>query len=152
MRATWPQLPDDPTPAQVDAWIELVELVRDPDFRARVRQMAQQAPTPSDRDNPTDWQQAAETVTTKAGAALAEGIDPASPAAAPIVAEIIQAFATPRALPAAEARAWVINAIETGGDRRVERYWHLVGTVNGWPERLPVMPAWEWLLAALHAS
>ena len=89
MRATWPQLPDDPTPAQVDAWIELVELVRGPDFRARVRQMAQQAPTPSDRDNPTDWQQAAETVTTKAGAALVAGIDPAAPAAAPIVAEII---------------------------------------------------------------
>lgn len=31
------ELPDDPTPEQVDAWIELAELVRDPDFRARLR-------------------------------------------------------------------------------------------------------------------
>jgi DNA-binding transcriptional MerR regulator len=30
-------LPDDPTPEQVDAWIELAELVQDPGFRARLR-------------------------------------------------------------------------------------------------------------------
>lgn len=29
--------PDNPTPEQVDAWIELAELVRDPGFRARLR-------------------------------------------------------------------------------------------------------------------
>lgn len=33
------ELPDDPTPEQVDAWIELAELVRDPGFRARLRTM-----------------------------------------------------------------------------------------------------------------
>ncbi len=31
------ELPDEPTPEQVDAWIELAELVRDPGFRARLR-------------------------------------------------------------------------------------------------------------------
>lgn len=31
------ELPDDPAPEQVDAWIELAELVRDPGFRARLR-------------------------------------------------------------------------------------------------------------------
>ncbi|BCJ48607.1 MerR family transcriptional regulator [Actinoplanes sp. NBRC 14428] len=30
-------LPDDPTPDQVDAWIELAELTQDPDFRTRMR-------------------------------------------------------------------------------------------------------------------
>lgn len=28
-----PDLPDDPTPQQVDAWVELAELVNDPGFR-----------------------------------------------------------------------------------------------------------------------
>lgn len=35
------ELPDDPTPRQVDAWIELAELVEDDDFRALVRRMAE---------------------------------------------------------------------------------------------------------------
>ncbi|MEU6431917.1 hypothetical protein ABZ860_38960 [Microbispora sp. NPDC046973] len=34
-------LPDDPTPEQVDAWVELAELVRDPDFRRRMRDMVE---------------------------------------------------------------------------------------------------------------
>ncbi|MCO6698790.1 MerR family transcriptional regulator, partial [Streptomyces sp. Vc17.3-30] len=37
MRTFSIELPDDPTPEQVDAWIELAELVRDPGFRARLR-------------------------------------------------------------------------------------------------------------------
>lgn len=32
-------LPDDPTPAQVDAWVELAEMIQDPGFRARMREM-----------------------------------------------------------------------------------------------------------------
>ncbi|CAM5693643.1 hypothetical protein SALBM217S_10532 [Streptomyces griseoloalbus] len=32
-------LPDDPTPEQVDAWVELVELIQDPEFRTTMRRM-----------------------------------------------------------------------------------------------------------------
>jgi hypothetical protein len=39
MRTFSIELPDDPTPEQVDAWIELAELVVDPGFRARMRTM-----------------------------------------------------------------------------------------------------------------
>ena len=34
-----PNLPDDPSPEQVDAWVELAEMVSDRDFRQRVRQV-----------------------------------------------------------------------------------------------------------------
>ncbi len=37
-----PELPDDPAPEQVEAWIELAELVQDPDFRATIRRMSEQ--------------------------------------------------------------------------------------------------------------
>ena len=41
MRSAMPELPDDPSPEQVDAWVELAELVQDPDFKASVRRMAE---------------------------------------------------------------------------------------------------------------
>src|SRR4051794_35925236 len=42
LRSAAPELPEDPTPEQVDAWIELAELVQDPDFRATIRRMSEQ--------------------------------------------------------------------------------------------------------------
>ena len=36
--AAW-NLPDDPSPEQVDAWVEIAELVSDPGFRQRIRQV-----------------------------------------------------------------------------------------------------------------
>ena len=37
--AAAPNLPDDPSPEQVDAWVELAEMVGDRDFRQRIRQV-----------------------------------------------------------------------------------------------------------------
>ena len=42
--------------------------------------------------------------------------------------------------------------IELFSDRRVERYWALLGVLNGWPAREPTVPAFEWFAAALRAS
>lgn len=41
MRSAMPELPDDPEPDHVDAWVELAELTQDPDFRASMRRMAE---------------------------------------------------------------------------------------------------------------
>jgi type IV secretory pathway TrbF-like protein len=41
MRAQTPDLPDDPSPEQVNAWVELAELVQDPQFRQIMRRMAE---------------------------------------------------------------------------------------------------------------
>jgi hypothetical protein len=41
MRSAMPELPADPAPEQVEAWIELADLVRAPDFKASVRRMAE---------------------------------------------------------------------------------------------------------------
>jgi DNA-binding transcriptional MerR regulator len=46
-------LPDDPTPDQVDAWIELAGLVQDPSFRARMRTfLTLNTPYPGRRHHP----------------------------------------------------------------------------------------------------
>jgi DNA-binding transcriptional MerR regulator len=43
MRQAMPELPEEPTEDQVDAWIELAELVSDSDFRARLHAMSQES-------------------------------------------------------------------------------------------------------------
>ncbi|MCE0768427.1 MerR family transcriptional regulator [Pseudonocardia kujensis] len=136
MRTMPAELPDDPSTEQVEAWVELADLVADPDFRARVREMAvagSEAPTPP----PFDPAQVLE----HAGAALREGVDPASPEAAAVLERIGVGETADRAALAA--------TVDTFADRRVERYWTLLGRLNGWPERPPTVPAFEWFAAAL---
>lgn len=166
MRTARPDLPDDPSPVQVEAWIELAELVADPDFRARIRAMSergaadraarhaaradQAAPACDDRDAA---EACAELVAELAGGALAASIDPRSEAASPIVDELVAAFAAAHGRDDdAGYRSWLAQLLETFSDRRAERYWQLLAVINGWPARPATAPAWEWLLAALRVD
>ena len=96
MRMARPDLPEDPSPEQVEAWIELAELVADPDFRRSIRAMSERGA--SDRaaaQPPADQAAARDTaqlVVERASAALAAGIDPRSAEAEPILDEIVAAF------------------------------------------------------------
>ena len=150
MRAATPELPDEPSKEQVDAWIELAELVQDPAFKASIRRMSEQhaaarAGGESMEPQP-DWQAAATLVAERAGAARAAGIDPASPEAAAVVDEILPAFGD-----VAADRAALADRFATGTDARAERYWQLLAIINGWPPVPTTVPAWEWLIAALRA-
>ena len=165
MRSAQPELPDDPAPEQVDAWIELAELVQDEDFRASIRRMSEQhaATRAEDQASATraadqapdgvDWQAGAALVAEKADGARAAGIDPASTEAAQIVDEIAPAFAGPQDDPGDPAwRAALADRLATGTDARAERYWQLLATINGWPPVPTRVPAWEWMIAALRGS
>lgn len=51
MRSVLPELPADPTPEQVEAWVELAGLCQDPDFRVAIRRTAEdQADESSQQD------------------------------------------------------------------------------------------------------
>lgn len=156
MRSVSPDLPDDPTTEQLDAWIELADLLADPDFRATVRRMAEaHAADPALVDGRRDARTSRELgdlVAERAGAALAAGTDPASPAATPVLDGIVAAFAeydgvadTP------EYRERMLANIGGGGDPRTERYWQLLAVINGWPPVPTAMPAWRWVQDALAA-
>ena len=89
MRSAAPELPDDPTPEQVDAWIELAELVQDPGFRDTIRRMSEQQSASRQAGEQTpDMRHAAAAVSEKADPSLT----PTSPAAQAIVAELLPAF------------------------------------------------------------
>lgn len=135
MRSMPATLPDDPSPAQVDAWIELVELVADNDFRARCREMALTGSQAGRSDDLT-------VDLTVGAAALDAGVDTFSPEAADLLAASV---------PEGTDRAALATRLATFTDARVERYWTLLGILNGWPPRPPTVPGAQWLISALRA-
>jgi DNA-binding transcriptional MerR regulator len=156
MRAATPELPDDPSDEQIEAWIELAELVADDGFRARIRAMAQRSAAdraaPHGAADPAAARRAAQLVAERAGAALGAGIEPRSDAAAPIVAELAGVFAEIHGREdGAEFRTWLGELLGTFADRRTERYWQLLAVMNGWPAQPSSAAAWEWLIAGLRA-
>lgn len=155
MRGTRPDLPEDATPAQLDAWIELAELVGDGDFRRRVRSMAERGAAGRD-EAPTDPARAQAinaVVLERAGGAVAAGLEPGSAAAARVLDEVLVVLAEAYGRPDDAAfRVWLADLIDDFADQRVERYWELLGTINGWPPRPSSGPAWGWLLRALRAG
>ncbi len=142
MRSLPTQLPDDPTTEQVEAWIELAELVSEPSFRARVRAMATAGATePAAEEPPVRPQRDRRTGRSGAGrwrrARHARRGGGGGPARA--------------RRPRRTRRAALADRLATFTDRRVERYWQLLGVLNGWPQRTPSVPAFEWLIAALRS-
>ncbi|RSN52284.1 helix-turn-helix domain-containing protein [Actinomadura sp. WAC 06369] len=135
------ELPDDPAPEQVDAWIELGELVADEDFRRRVRGMAVAG-------RPAEEQRYAidpGAVLEHAGRALADGTAPGSAEGRAVVERI-----TGPDVPAAD-RAAAADEIAAFTDARVERYWTLLAVIAGQEPTPPAVPAFEWFIAALRA-
>ncbi|WP_017591802.1 MerR family transcriptional regulator [Nocardiopsis potens] len=152
------ELPDDPTPEQVDAWVELAELVQDPGFRERTRQMAEEGARAhaagEDPQPGPEAQQAAGIVIETGRAALEAGTAPDSAegraALAAAMARLTGADPSIEDTPQGRARLADDYAVFT--DARVERYYRLLGQVNGWPAFEPSVPAFEWFIAALRAS
>ncbi len=140
MRRMPAELPDDPAPEQVDAWIELGELVTDEDFRRKVRAMAVAGAGADELEHGPDHHLVAE----HAGRALEEGIDPASDEGKAVLDRVVDP-AMPR-----EHRARMLQQLETFADARVERYWQLLTLVNGGIPQPPAVPAFEWLMEALR--
>ncbi|MCU1640337.1 MAG: MerR family transcriptional regulator [Nocardia sp.] len=142
MRDLPPTLPDDPTPAQVDAWIELAELVSDTSLQQTLRRMVLTG-TP---DNRIEFGLTIRPLILEhAAPAIATGIPPESLAAEPILSRIV-----PPDLPATETAA-LVAWLDAVAEPEVERYWELLGLINGHPPTPPAVPAFAWLSAALRA-
>lgn len=152
MRSALPELPDDPEPEQVDAWVELAELVGDPDFRASVRRMAEHQAADIEKGTyPEDPAELGRLTGEKVAAAIADGIEPGSDAARPIVDELVAAYAAAfGTADGAEFRRELRRRTEIGTDRRAERYWQLIAIINGWPVWPAMTPSFEWFAEALR--
>jgi DNA-binding transcriptional MerR regulator len=145
MRQMPAELPDDPSPEQVDAWLELAELVGDPEFAQRARQMAVAGAQPGGDGAAVPPYDPA-VVIEQVGRAMADGVAPDSAQGRAVLDRIVDP-----GVPADE-RVRVADEVQTFTDRRVERYWELLGVLNGRPPFPPRVPMFEWFIAALRAS
>jgi DNA-binding transcriptional MerR regulator len=154
IRSMTPELPDHPEADQVEAWVELAELSRDPDFRASMRRMAEQHAaerTPGDtigvRRDPVAM------VRDQAGPALVAGIAPASAGADPVVAAVTAQYAHVFGRPDdLDLRRRLLTRLQTANDPRREQYLRLLAVINGWPAtEETVTPVLDWFIRALRA-
>jgi DNA-binding transcriptional MerR regulator len=147
MRSMTPELPDNPDTEQVEAWVELAELSRDPGFRAGMRRMAEhlaaeRAHTPGLRRD------TAATVRKHVGPAL--GLDPASLQAKAVVAAVTAEYA--RLLGCPDPRERLLSWLESANDPRRERYLQLLAVINGWLAPESLAPLFTWCTQALEHS
>jgi DNA-binding transcriptional MerR regulator len=152
LRSAMPELSDDPTPEQVDAWVELAELVQDPDFKASVRRAAEhQAADRADGDQSGLHHELTNQIRERVEAARADGIDPASEQARLVLADLVgrhaQTFGT---ADTPDYRSKLLLRLRIASDPRVERYWQLLATINGWPPPPTLAPVFEWFIQALQ--
>ena len=137
------ELPDDPTPGQVDAWIELAALVQDPGFRARMRTFLQlNSPAPGNEKPPgaTIWW--ARQVVNAVAQAREKGINPGDAAATELISTMF-GDADPGA---------VLVSLEAGIDAGAERYRGLVSRVRGQRSAPDATAELQWLVGALRLA
>lgn len=157
MRSSLPLLADQPSDAQIDAWIELAALVQDTEFRARIREMIvageRRRADAGIADSDEATQRAAQAIVDRAGTAISDGVGTDSAEALQIVNEVVPLFAAAAGRQdGAEYRRELSQQLATFSDHRVERYWQLVGIIHGWPAQPSLVRAYEWFMAALEAS
>jgi hypothetical protein len=153
--ASAPQLPDEPSAEQIDAWLELAELIADGDFARGIRERSAWFwEGAGDRYDDAAHRAAQQAVMERATAARQAGLTPEDDGARPIVDAFVRMYADVlgrRDDP--QLRAMVLDSFERGQDARAERYWELLGIINGWPAGpSPVTEAYRWLVAGLRHS
>ncbi len=157
MRTALPVLPDEPSAEQIDAWVELASLIQDSAFRARIREMIVEGERQRAASDITDTdeatQRAGQAVVDRAGTAVSHGVATDSAEGLAIVNEVVPLFAaTASKEDSPEYRRALAHQLATFSDRRVERYWQLIGLINGWPAQPSRMWPYQWFMAALDAS
>ncbi|TQJ90134.1 MerR family transcriptional regulator [Streptomyces sp. SLBN-31] len=141
MRNTAVNLPDDPTPEQVDAWVELAELVQDPEFKAQMRRAAEFNHADRGQGAPAGtsmW--FAKRLVELVGQAREEGIAPESPEAEEVLRKLL----------GRADRADVLERVRATHNVRLARYRELLGVLKGEPVRT-FEDEFGWVVAALKA-
>lgn len=143
MRSTAVDLPQDPTTEQVDAWVELAELVQDPEFRAQMRQVVefnaaeQGGGAAAGRSTWFPMR-----LVQLAGEARERGIAPGAPEAEAILREVL-GDGDP---------AVVLERMESASNERLARYRELLTTVKGAGPAAAHREEFAWVVAALRAQ
>ncbi|MFF3208895.1 MerR family transcriptional regulator [Streptomyces sp. NPDC002962] len=135
-------LPDDPAPEQVDAWVELAELIQDPEFRVLMRTMVEFNAADRGPDVPAGtslW--FVSRLVHLGGEALRQGVAPGDPAAETLLRDLL----------GDADRAAVLDRLTAASNVRVARYRQLSAIVNGLGSQPSYEEEFSWVVAALRA-
>ncbi|MER7170608.1 MerR family transcriptional regulator [Streptomyces mesophilus] len=138
-----PDLPDDPTAEQVDAWVEMAELLQDPEFRVAMRKMIEfnaAGRTPETPPGTSLWFMSR--LIHLAGEARGRGVAPDSAEAREVLGELL----------GDADRAAVLVRIRSAGAAGVPRLRELIAQVRGMGAAQHYQEEFTWVVAALEAE
>lgn len=138
-------LPPTPTREQLDAWLELADMVSAPDFLAQYRGQ------PS-TDDGGKWQHRVFAIFREATQAMQSGMKPDSREALPIVKRWVSALA--RRNGRRDVRAYAEQMIRQAAStehRKERRFWQLVAVLRPDVARSPASIASPWLIEGVKA-
>ncbi|MFE9651319.1 MerR family transcriptional regulator [Streptomyces sp. NPDC006365] len=142
MRFGLADLPDDPTSEQVDAWVELAELMQNPAFRARMRKMIEFNAVDRGPDAPSGtslWFMSR--LVQLASEARERGIAPESPQAEEVLGQLL----------GAADRAAVLERMESATHTEMARFRELTARVRGTGPLPAHREEFAWAVAALRS-
>lgn len=145
-----PELPDDPTPEQLDAWAELMGILTDTDYVREMR--AQMAAMWNGDFDPAAYAQASDIVLSRVRSALAEGLEPSSVAGKEIAEDWLERSA--RAMkkePDLAFLDWQLTQYRKHHARSA-RYQELMSILQG--EAVPNQAGreWNWIVEAMKQT
>jgi DNA-binding transcriptional MerR regulator len=148
IEASVPELPDDPTPEQCDAWIELASILRDPGFVANMRSSVNGV-WDTDAFDAGAYERASEGLTLKAKQAILDGFEPTSEAGLGLARELLETSARlmGRELNQ-EFKTW-LHRQYAQHDPRASRYWELVAIMKGQSPQASPNQEWTWIASAM---
>ncbi|MEV4340726.1 MerR family transcriptional regulator [Streptomyces sp. NPDC049590] len=141
IRGTAVHLAQDPTPEEVDAWVELAEMLQDPAFRAQMRRAVEfnaAGGRPGEPRGRSLW--FARRLVDLVAPARERGTDPHGPGADEVLDDLF----------GDADRTEVLERMTAGFDERVARYRELLAVVNRQPAP-PHAEDFAWVVAALRA-
>ena len=150
------QLPDAPSQEQLDAWLELSEMLQDPEFQQVARRAVEQSSggqastgAAGQRPEPDRHGLFAQNLDRTIGAAMRAGIEPDSPRAAEVVDRL---FGNPVPERRAAVRDRLRAHLDAGVDDRLERYRRLLAVMQGQQPPSPRAALYAWLADAIDAA
>jgi DNA-binding transcriptional MerR regulator len=148
VEASAPSLPDNPTREQLDAWIELAEMVSDSGFVEHLRQSAREVWGKFDMKA---LRSAADEATAQATDALRRAVAPESVEAREVIERYGTALAAAKGGTLDDAGRRAIRERFAHHDPRATRYWELVGILKGSASTPQAVAEWRWIAqAVLH--
>ncbi|MGN5380246.1 MerR family transcriptional regulator [Streptomyces lasalocidi] len=138
IRQTAVHLAENPTPEEVDAWVELAEMLQDPEFRAQMRRAMEFNAADRQPRGRSMW--FAKRLVELVAPARERGVEPTAPEADEVLTELF----------GDADREAVLERMTAGFGDRVARYRELISVVNRQPAP-PHAEDFAWVVTALRA-